>query len=81
MNKNVFIALVFTIVFTAIGVYFLPLIMRQTILLSREVYYELPSGGYIYVDNEYIRYNKNEFDGTLDYQITLNYTFVDNKGK
>ncbi len=41
--------------------------------------YELPNGGYIFEDDypfEYggvaIRYNHDSFNGTLDYQITLN---------
>ena len=45
----------------------------------QSVYYEMPAGGYIYEDDyplEYggkcIRYNKYSYNGTLDYQITLN---------
>jgi hypothetical protein len=45
----------------------------RDILLSKDYYYEIPSGGYVYIDDENIRYNENSFDGQLDYQITLNY--------
>ncbi len=62
----------------AMGAYFFsPTVIRKSTLLSPEVYYELPSGGYLYIDDEYIRYNENSFNGTLDYQITLNYEFVE----
>jgi len=52
-------------------------ILKRDILLSPKYYYELPSGGYIYIEDEYIRYNKYSFNGTLDYQITLNYIEVE----
>lgn len=45
-------------------------------LLTERYYYELPTGGYIYIDGYHIRLNKNPFNGTLDYQITLNYSEV-----
>ncbi|KKN27711.1 hypothetical protein LCGC14_0861870 [marine sediment metagenome] len=48
-------------------------LLKRDIFLSPHYYYELPKGGYIYIDGEYIRYNVNSFNGTLDYQITLNY--------
>jgi len=51
--------------------------MKRNLLLSKEFYYELPSDGYIYINEEYVRFNENSFNGTLDYQITLNYKFVD----
>ena len=45
-------------------------------LLSPQFYYELPGGGYVFVEDEYIRYNRYSFNGTLEHQITLNYDFV-----
>jgi len=44
--------------------------------LSPRFYYELPTGGYVYIEGDCIRYNQNDFNGVLDYQITLNYEFV-----
>ena len=41
--------------------------------------WELPEGGYIYIENGdymWIRYNTHSWNGTLDYQITLNYITV-----
>ncbi len=51
-------------------------LLRRDLLLSPHYYYELPEGGYIFIDGEYIRYNCNPFDGRLGYQITLNYKDV-----
>jgi len=48
----------------------------RDLLLSPNFYYELPSGGYLYIEDKYIRYNPDEFDGQLDYRITLNYIEV-----
>lgn len=48
-----------------------------------KVYYELPDGGYIYetdyegVRGKAIRLNTNEYNGELEYQITLNPITVD----
>ena len=78
MNNHAFTAVLIAIVLTGIGMYFiLPPFIYRAKLLSPEVYYELPAGGYIYIDGEYIRHNENEYNGTLDYQITLNYKFVE----
>jgi len=48
-------------------------------LNPQAVYYEMPNGGYIYEDDyplEYggkcIRFNYTSYNGTLDYQVTLN---------
>ena len=47
-------------------------------LFEEQVYYDIPSGGYIYKDDYdgspgyCLRYNHDSFNGTLDYQITLN---------
>lgn len=48
----------------------------RSYFLSPSFYYELPSGGYIYIEDEFIRYNPNEFNEQLDYRITLNYVGV-----
>jgi len=78
-EKVIIIALITLAIVIPLITLVLPPFARKSILLSSEVYYELPSGGYIYIDEEYIRYNENSFNGTLDYQITLNYNFVEGK--
>jgi len=81
-NKWSFVVAFIAILFGAIG--FLSgsefdNMSERNIVLTPDYYYELPSGGYIYVDDCYIRYNENSFDGVLDYQITLNYVSVESE--
>ena len=55
---------------------FAPNFVSRDYLLSPNVYYELPDGGYIYIEDEYVHYNEDSFSGALEYQITLNYKEV-----
>lgn len=56
-----------------VSMWYVGLFDTRDFFLTPRFYYEIPSGGYVYVEDEYIRYNEYEFNGILGFQITLNY--------
>lgn len=74
--KYSLIGLVLGLAIGVVSIWYVGLFDERDQFLTPEFYYEVPSGGYVYVEDEYIRYNKYGFDGILDYQSTLNYELV-----